>query len=114
MGSTQSVRTGVCGRWILLKTIYRNHRLYNIISRACDKLRCGFASFEILADRPLNHGHLVICRAWYGCFLGRIGQHEYRLRIDEYDRVYVIDCTRIFHDKRLKTIGSCSSGGDLV
>ena len=74
-----------------MKTIDNTHRYYSLIRRAANELRWGLGSFEILADRPLNHGHLVVCRVWFDSSHRRVHESEYRFRINEQGAVYIID-----------------------
>jgi hypothetical protein len=73
------------------KTIDDTHRYYGLIRRVASELRCGEGRFEILADRPLNHGHLVVCRVWFGIPPRRVWESEYRFCINEQDAVYTLD-----------------------
>ena len=74
-----------------MKTIDNTHRFYGLIRRAANELRCGIGGFEILADRPLNHGHLIVCKVWYTHTRRWVHESVYRFRIDEQDAVYIID-----------------------
>lgn len=64
---------------------------YYTIQRMCDEERCGFGCFEILADRPLNHGHLIVCRVWCCQYRRGIWESEYRFIIDECGKGYILD-----------------------
>ena len=86
-----------------MKTIGFTHRFYGLICRAANELRHDNSSFEILADRPLNHGHLVVCRVWFNNPHRRVWESVYRFRIDEHDAVYIIDELIIRHGVRLPT-----------
>lgn len=87
-----------------MKTIDKTHRFYDIIDDAVNVLIQGRTGFDILADRPLNHGHLVLCRVWSLPFTrisyGRASVGEYRFMIDDEGWVSVIDYRLIFRGKR--------------
>lgn len=86
---------------VLMKTIDNTHRYYGLIRRAANVLRCDRGRFEILADRPLNHGHLVVCRVWVGIHHRQVWESEYRFRINEQDAVYIIDEFKIRFGERV-------------
>ena len=81
---------------------------YEIIRRAVHGVWHTYPMFEILADRPLNHGHLVVCRVWLlGRSNRRIREREYRFVIDEANKVNTLDYTSLYFGMRGPTSRGC-------
>jgi len=78
----------------------KTHEYYKMVRRAADRLRGGNGRVEFLADRPLNHGHLIVCRVWTGFRPRRVWEAEYRFRIDDKGDIYVVDVTPILQGER--------------
>jgi len=76
---------------------------YQMLRCAADRLRGGNGRVEVLADRPLNHGHLIVCRVWFGFLPRRAWEAEYRFCIDGKGDIYVVDVTPIRGGKRCAT-----------
>ena len=92
-----------------MKTTDKTHRFYEIIRRVVCGMWRPYTEFKILADRPLNHGHLVVCRVWL-CRRGnrRIREREYRFVIDEANKVNTLDYTSLYFGMRGPTTRGCN------